>query len=154
MAISVSSVRSRWWSLVAVVALAACGASPQMLRPGDLAPLASQVPVEQRVAVWQRAIGVLLDEGYVPQVLNEAACYISAKQRDDVTVGAIAGTMTIVTVSPEGVLRVQVSGAGVYNSQAELARDLDAIQHRLVQEISSPGGAPARPGTPGAPPAS
>jgi hypothetical protein len=99
--------------------------------------VSTQVGAERRVALWQRAIGVLLAEGYVPQVLNEAACYISAKQRDDVTVGAVAGTLAIVTVSPEGVLRIQVSGAGVYSSGSGLARDLDAIQHRLLQEIVS-----------------
>jgi hypothetical protein len=139
---SASSVRARLYTLLAVLAFSAC-ATPQLLRPGDLAPVTSRVPADQRTAVWQRAIGVLLDEGYVPQVLNEAACYISAKQRDDVTVGSVAGTMTIVTVSPEGVLRVQVSGAGVYNSATELARDLDAIQHRLLQKMSSSGGPPA-----------
>jgi hypothetical protein len=146
-------VRARSWMLTAVL-VAAC-ATPQLLRPGDLAPVSAQVDAAQRVAVWHRAIGVLLDEGYVPQVLNEAACYISAKQRDDVVVGAVAGTLAIVTVSPEGVLRLQVSGVGVYHSASDLAHDLDAIQHRLIQEITSRGAAPMSPPAvaPTAPPA-
>src|SRR5579862_5869953 len=110
-------------------------AAPYLIRPGDLAPLNAQVTGDQRVAIWERAIAVLLDEGYVPQVLNEAACFISAKQRDDVTTGALAGTIAIVTISPEGVLRVEVGGSGVYNSAAELQRDVETVQKRLVEEI-------------------
>jgi len=86
--------------------------------------------------MWHRAIDVLLDEGYVPQVLNEAACFISAKQRDDVDVGALAGTAALVTISPEGRLRLEVGGAGVYNSASELKRDIAALEDKLIQEIA------------------
>jgi hypothetical protein len=115
----------------------------QYLRPGDMTPLSAQVALDQRVATWQRAIEVLLDEGYVPQVLNESACYISAKQRDDVQVGSLSGTMVIVTVSLEGKLRLEVSGSGVYASSSGLVKDIDALQQKLMQEIVARAAAPA-----------
>jgi hypothetical protein len=97
--------------------------------------LTASIPVDQRVAVWHRAIGVLLDEGYVPDVLNEAACYISAKMRADIVAGSLAGTMAIVSIPPDGTLRLQVSGAGLYTSQDELTRDVATVQNRLLAEI-------------------
>ena len=129
--------------ILGLTVLSGC-ATPMLLRPGDVAPITAQVSGE-RVATWQRAIVVLLDEGYIPQVLNEAACYISAKQRDDVTTGALAGTTAIVMISPDGVLRVEVGGAGVYNSAADLERDVEAVQNRLVQEIQSRAALPSAP---------
>jgi hypothetical protein len=129
-----------------LASLSAC-MTPYVLRPGDLAPIVAQVGSEQRVAIWQRAITVLLDEGYVPQVLNEAACYVSGKQRDDVTEGALAGTIAIVTVSPEGRLRVEVGGHGVYRDEADLKRDVAEIQQRLTQEIMGSALPPATPGS-------
>ena len=39
---------------------------------------------------------MLLDEGYVPTVLDSTACYISAKQRDDVEIhglGSVSGSL-------------------------------------------------------------
>ncbi len=128
--------------LVAATLCLATGCN-QYLRPGDMTPLSAQVSLDQRVATWQRAIDVLLDEGYVPQVLNESACYISAKQRDDVQVGSLSGTMVIVTVSPEGKLRLEVSGSGVYASSGGLIHDIDALQQKLMQEIVARAAAPA-----------
>lgn len=133
-------------AFVLVLSALAC-AAPYVLRPGDLAPIVAQVSSEQRIAVWQRAITVLLDEGYVPQVLNEAACYVAGKQRDDVVEGALAGTIAIVTVSPEGRLRVEVGGHGVYTNEADLKRDVAEIQQRLTQEIMGAAPAPASPGS-------
>ena len=118
--------------------LGACVATPMYTRPGDLAPLIAHVDGDQRDLVWQRAIGVLLDEGYVPQLLDEHAGYISAKQRDDVDVDALAGTLAIVTVSPDGVLRVEVSGHGLYDSGDDLLRDIKAEQNKLLQKIMAP----------------
>lgn len=113
--------------------LAACGPSAYALRPGDLPPMLERVAPDQRVATWNRAIAVLLDEGYVPQALNEAACYISAKQRDDATVAELAGTFAIVTISPDGVVRVEIGGAGVYDNASQLELDLQTIQQRLAR---------------------
>jgi len=118
-------------------------ATPHVLHPGDLPPLTAQVAPEQRVAMWQRAISTVLDLGYVPQVLNEAACYIGAKQRDDVTVGTLYGTTAIVTISPEGLVRVEVGGAGIYTSDDALKVDLQKVQSQLIQAIMNraPGAA-------------
>jgi len=117
---------------LAFASLAGCN---QYLRPGELSPLKAQVALEQRTRIWQEAIDVLLDEGYVPNVLDPLACYISAKQRDDVQVGSLTGTMTIVTISPEGRLRVEVSGQGIYASSSSLVHDLEAVQTKLRDEI-------------------
>ncbi len=100
-----------------IVLLATGCVAPYALRPGTVAPVTATVPPEQRTMVWQHAIAVLLDEGYVPQVLNESACFVSAKQRDDVVAGTTGtiGATVVVTVSPEGIVRVQVSGNGIYH---------------------------------------
>jgi hypothetical protein len=136
--------------LVAAIATAGTGCT-QYMRPGDLTPLNAHVALDQRTLVWQRAIDVLLDEGYVPNVLDSTACYISAKQRDDVQIGSLSNTMVIVTVSPEGQLRLSVSGAGVYASSGGLLDDIRAIQQRLMDEIVQRAHAPAPAATPTAP---
>ncbi|HUJ57516.1 MAG TPA: hypothetical protein VLX92_03460 [Kofleriaceae bacterium] len=128
--------------LLLLCAVSGC-ATPYLLRPGDVAPLTASVAQDQRAVVWQRAIGALLDMGYIPQVLNEAACYISAKQRDDVTDGQLAGTIAIVNVSPEGQVRVEVGGAGVYHSADELARDVKTVEHNIMQAILARSAPPA-----------
>jgi hypothetical protein len=128
--------------LLASVLLTSC---TQYMRPGDLTPLSARVATDQRTVVWQRAIDVLLDEGYVPNVLDSTACYISAKQRDDVQIGSLSGTMVIVTVSPEGQLRLSVSGAGVYASSSGLLDDIKAVQTRLMDEIVRRAGAKPAP---------
>ncbi|HEY1552119.1 MAG TPA: hypothetical protein VGG28_30035 [Kofleriaceae bacterium] len=128
--------------LFASVLLAGC---TQYMRPGDLTPLNAQVATDQRTVVWQRAIDVLLDEGYVPQVLDSTACYISAKQRDDVEIGSLTNTTVIVMVSPEGRLRLSVSGAGVYASSGGLLDDIKAVQKRLMDEIVKRAGATPAP---------
>ena len=137
-------MRSLLLAVVVSFSFAAC-ATPQLLRPGTLRPGVASVPADQRVATWHRAIQVLLDEGYIPQVLNEAAGYVSAKQRDDISVGALSGTIAIVTVNPEGLVRVEVGGAGVYHSADELMRDVSAEQAKLLAEISAPPPATAPP---------
>jgi hypothetical protein len=126
-----------------LIALVSACATPHVLRPGELQPLTAQVSPDQRAVMWQRAISALLDEGYVPTVMNEAAGYVGAKQRDDVSVGALAGTMAIVTISPEGVVRVEVSGAGLYTSDSALVADVSKVQQQLMQEIMAR--APAAP---------
>jgi hypothetical protein len=123
--------------ILAVSCLFAACATPQALRPGDLPAVLARVTPDQRVATWNRAITVLLVEGYVPQVLNQDAAYISAKRRDDATDSdVLAGTYVIVAISPEGVLRVEVAGGGTYSDSAQLVRDLQAVQTRLTSEIT------------------
>ena len=126
-----------------LIALAAClfaacipTALPQAVHPGDLPPLVTHVTPDQRDATWNRAITVLLDEGYVPQILNKDAAYISAKRRDAATDNdELAGTSVIVTISPQGAVRVEISGGGVYTDGSQLARDLQTVQTRLTTEI-------------------
>jgi hypothetical protein len=89
----------------------------------------------------------------VPDVLNQAAGYISAKQRDDVQLGKLAGTMAIVVVSVGGVVRVEVSGHGEYTSSDDLVRDVKAEQDKLLKEILA-STAPAALALPAAPPIS
>jgi hypothetical protein len=123
---------------VAVLAsyLAAC-AMPTALRPGDLSPMVARTAPDQRQQLWNRAVQVLLDDGYVPQVLNQDAAYISAKRRDDSgDTDVLHGTFAIVTISPDGALRVEVGGAGVYHSTEQLARDLQREQTRIIAEIT------------------
>src|SRR5271170_6145752 len=76
-------------------------------RPGTLKPSMAAVAPAERTAVWQHAVSALLDQGYVPQVVNEAAGYISARRRDDLVEDALIGTMTTVVISPEGTVRVE-----------------------------------------------
>jgi len=108
------------------------------LRPNELAPVVSQVEPEQRLATWNRAVVVLLDEGYVPDSLDANACFISARMRDDVQVGKLQGTLAMVVVAPDGRLRVAVSGHGEYTSSSGLLRDLTAEQERITKEILAP----------------
>jgi hypothetical protein len=140
--------------LSAVLTASLASACNYYLRPGDIQPVTARVVGDQRDAVWQRAINVLLDEGYVPDVLNQQAGYISAKQRDDVQLGQLAGTMAIVTVSPDGVLRVEVSGHGEYTSSDGLLHDVQAEQDKLLKEILAASAAPAHGAPPSATPTS
>ncbi|HEX4351580.1 MAG TPA: hypothetical protein VGL61_16175 [Kofleriaceae bacterium] len=126
--------------LLATCLFAGClpDALPQAVHPGDLPPLVATVAPDQRVATWNRAITVLLDEGYVPQILNQDAAYISAKRRDAATdTDELAGTNVIVTISPQGAVRVEIAGGGVYTDGSQLARDLQAVQTRLTAEITA-----------------
>jgi len=129
-----SNIRALLSMSLLTLALGGCYGN-YLTRPGTLPVASGHVAPDQRVALWQRAIGVLLDQGYVPQVLNEAACFISAKQRDDLSPGTTTGAIAIVTVTPDGVVRVQVSGAGVYQSQSDLDADLTKRQNDLLAAI-------------------
>ena len=119
--------------LMLVCMLVGCSA-PYAVRPGDLKPLQASIPVDQRHAVWEHAINVLLDEGYMPQVLNESAGFISAKERDDVD-SNLANTIAVVTISAEGIVRVEVAGFGVFHSQSEIISAVGTVQNRLLAEI-------------------
>jgi len=123
-------------TLLVLLGLCSC-AGVYVVRPGTLKPAVASVAPDQRVATWQRAITVLLDEGYVPQVLDATACYIFAKARDDVAAGATYGAWAMVVVAPDGVVRVTVSGIGLYHSQDELGADVVARQERLIRLIMS-----------------
>jgi hypothetical protein len=116
-------------------ALAAGCYGNYIVRPGMLMPETAQVKPEDRVATWNRSITVLLDDGYVPQVVNEAAGFVSGKRRDDLVEDNLAGSTAIVTITPEGLVRVEVSGAGIYSSQEQLVGDVRAEQTRLINRL-------------------
>jgi hypothetical protein len=97
------------------------------VHPGTLEPGRAVVAPDQRSELWRRAVGVLLDQGYVPQVLNENAGYISAKRREDLDDDAFAGTIALVYISAEGNVRVEVSGGGTFHSESQF---VDAIRQR------------------------
>ena len=104
-------------------------------RPGALKPATATVAPAERTAVWQHAVSALLDQGYVPQVLNESAGYISARRREDLAADALTGTMTTVVVSPEGVVRVELSGTGLYSSEQAFFSAVAERQGQIMQAI-------------------
>jgi hypothetical protein len=126
--------------LLALVLVASSGcATVQIARPGTLPIAAASVPADQRLAAWNRAIGALIDTGFVPQVFNETACYVSAKRRDDLGDDILSGAMAIVQVTPEGVVRVQISGVGQFSSQEALNAEITRRQTDILQRIVGAG---------------
>lgn len=117
--------------------LPAC-ATVYYARPGELSPVWANVPPDQRLAVFQRAIPVLLDQGYVPDVLNEAAGYIRAKRREDIANDALANTIALVAISPEGRVRIEVSGSGFFSSPEDFVKTIGARQVLLARLILNP----------------
>jgi hypothetical protein len=104
-------------------------------RPGSLAPAVAAVPPDTRTQAWQRAVSVLVEDGYVPELLNETACYVSARRREDAEYDVLAGAMAIVTIAPDGQLRVQVSGRGLYQSQDQMSAAIARNQVHLLRRI-------------------
>ena len=114
------------------------------VRPGQSRPATAGVAPEQRAAIWQRAVTVLLDEGYIPALLNESTCFISAHRRVDLVDDALAGTLVLIAISPEGRLRVEVGGSGIFSSERELLRAVSELQGHLLRLIvQQPVPAPA-----------
>jgi hypothetical protein len=111
-------------------------ASLYYTRPGTFHPAVGSIAPSDRSAVWQRAITALLDEGYVPQVLNEAGGYISARRREDLVEDtSLVGTMATVVVAADGQVRVEVSGTGVYYSEGAFVAAITNRQQRLLARI-------------------
>ena len=121
--------------LIVVPALLTGCTSIYVARPGAIGASTVRIPPDERPAVWQRAIGVFLDQGYVPQILNEKACYISAKRREDIADDAFAGTTATLFVTPEGVVRMEVSGAGVFHSEAQFVAAIRERQQTLLNLV-------------------
>jgi hypothetical protein len=118
-----------------VLLLTSC-AKLYSLHAGELVPSVVNTAPEQRLALWQRAVVVLLDQGYVPQVLNESAGYISAHRRDDLVDDELAGTLALVTISPQGVVRVALAGAGTFHSEADFIKAMGDRQNMLAGLIA------------------
>jgi hypothetical protein len=113
-------------------------------RPGTIAPSTAQVRPELRVATWNKAITVLLADGWVPQMLNEGACYVGARRRDDLENDNLAGALSSVQVDPAGTVIVQVSGGGMFRSQTELDAAIKAAQDQILAGILGAPPAPPR----------
>jgi hypothetical protein len=131
--------------LYALLSLAVCSllagcTSYYLVRPGTLEPGRATIAPDQRAAIWRRAVGVLLDQGYVPQVLNEDAGFINAKRREDIADDAFSGTIALVYISPEGSVRVEVSGAGLFHSENQFLAAVGQRQQMLLNLILGRGG--------------
>jgi len=122
--------------------LSAC-ATVYYARPGELTPFWATVAPDQRLAIFQRAIPALLDQGYVPDVVSEAAGYIKARRREDIADDALANTIALVAITPEGHVRIEVSGNGVFSNQSDFIKTISARQALLARLIlASPGAGP------------
>jgi hypothetical protein len=108
------------------------------VRPGQSRPATAVVAPEQRAAIWQRAVTILLDEGYIPELLNESVCFISARRRADLVDDALAGTLVLIAISPEGNLRVEVGGSGIFRSERDLLSAVSELQGHLLSLIVRP----------------
>ena len=123
--------------IATAVAFAAVLSGCSMLyrvRPGQSRPATAVVDPEQRAAIWQRAVTVLLDEGYIPELLNESVCFISARRRADLVDDALAGTLVLIAISPEGNLRVEVGGSGIFH-----VRDGDKNLSVIIETLTRHG---------------
>jgi hypothetical protein len=129
-----ASMKLATFMLACGLALSGCYTS-WVVRPGSLTPATANVAPADRSATWQRAIQVLLEEGYVPMAMNEAAGFVSGRQRDDVQLGTLTGATAIVTIAPDGWLRVEVAGAGYYTSEDDIVRECATRQQNLLRRI-------------------
>ena len=105
------------------------------VRPGQSKPAMAVVAPEQRAAIWQRAVTILLDEGFIPELLNESVCFISARRRADLVDDALAGSLVLIAISPEGNLRVEVGGSGIFQSERDLLSAVSELQGHLLSLI-------------------
>ena len=132
-------------SFLLVLAVLLSGCSYYHVHPGALEPSRAQIAPEERAALWRRAIGVLLDQGYVPQVLNEAASFISAKRREDFENDPLARTLVLVYISPDGAVRVEVSGVGYFASEKQFISAIGERQRAILDLILNRSGGATRP---------
>ncbi len=134
-------MRTRPLLLLPLLGMTACY-TLMAARPGTLSPATAMIAPAQRGEIWQRAIIALLDAGYVPELLNETACFIKARQREDLMPDATTRTTAIVTIGTNGALRVEVAGAGYFSSDAALAASIHQKQDDLLRQILAAPPAP------------
>ena len=132
-------------SFLLVLAVLLSGCSYYHVHPGALEPSRAQIAPEERAALWRRAIGVLLDQGYVPQVLNEAASFINAKRREDFENDPLARTLVLVYISPDGAVRVEVSGVGYFASEKQFISAIGERQRVILDLMLNRSGGATRP---------
>jgi hypothetical protein len=140
-----SLCRGRFASTLLALSLLIAGCSYYHVNPGALEPSRAQIAPEERAALWRRAIGVLLDQGYVPQVLNEAASFISARRREDFENDPLAKTLALVYISPDGAVRVEVSGVGYFASEKQFLNAIGERQRVILDLILNRSGGATRP---------
>jgi hypothetical protein len=131
-------------ALVLPILLAGC-TTWYLARPGTLGASRVFVSPDDRSRIWQRAVVVLLDQGYVPQVLNEGAGFISARRREDIADDAFARTIALFSVSPEGLVRLEISGAGLFGSEEKFVAAIRDRQETLLDLILGRSKAPEKP---------
>jgi hypothetical protein len=132
-------------SLLLVSSFLLSGCAYYHVHPGALEPSRAQIAPEERAALWRRAIGVLLDEGYVPQLLNEEASFISARRREDFENDPLARTLALVYISPDGAVRVEVSGVGLFASEKQFLTAVGERQRVILDLILNRSGGPTKP---------
>lgn len=115
------------------------------VHPGALEPSRTQISPEERTALWRRAVGVLLDQGYVPQVVNESTMFISAKRREDFDNDPLAKTLVTLFISPDGAVRVELTGVGLYTSEKEFLREVGERQRKILDLLLNRRGSAAEP---------
>jgi hypothetical protein len=93
------------------------------------------VSAPERLLTWQRAVYALLEQGYVPDLINESAGYVSAKRREDLQADALTGSTAIVVIAPDGVVRVEVSGVGIATSQEGATSQIAQRQMELLNAV-------------------
>jgi hypothetical protein len=121
------------------------GCSYYHVHPGALEPSRAQVDPDERSVLWRSAIGALLDQGYVPEVLNESASFISARRREDFENDPLAKTLALVYISPDGGVRVQMSGVGYFASEKQFLSAIGERQRAILDLILSRSGRAAAP---------
>jgi hypothetical protein len=112
--------------------------------PGAIGAAMANTAPAARSELWQRAVLVLIDNGYVPQVLNEQAAYIMARRREDIADDAFARTIAIFTISSKGQARLGISGEGRFRSEAEFVAAAQERQEALLKLVLDNPGAPTR----------
>lgn len=132
----------RVWLLAIAVSLAGCY-TPYLVKPGRVAPATASVAPAEVTAVWRRAVTVLRAEGYVPQVLSQEAGYVSGRRDDYLNdAGQPIGEMAVVTVSPEGSVEVELTGAGWKPASEDITTRMSKRQADLLRRILAPPASP------------
>lgn len=73
-------------------------------------------------------------------MLNEAASFINAKRREDFENDPLARTLVLVYISPDGAVRVEVSGVGYFASEKQFISAIGERQRVLLDLILNRSG--------------
>jgi len=78
-------------------------------------------------------------------VLNEAASFINAKRREDFENDPLARTLVLVYISPDGAVRVEVSGVGYFASEKQFISAIGERQRVILDLMLNRSGGATRP---------